>query len=274
MNLSYTIGISKSVLFLTTEVEYLGLLVDSTKQSFLVPKRKIVSWAALREQILACKKCVKIKTLQRFQGKCISFSLSVPSAQLFIRVMSSAIAHASASGQVGLSPCLRDELSYWLFLDSWEGFVPWRDKKHVGLSLSTDASGYGWGCIQLPSGDQEFRDYWNQQQKELNISTKEMLALVNALKALPTTIKDCRIDVNVDSRVLINAWEGQGSKGFPQLTKATRDRFFELSERNLQLRLSHVKSSNNLADDPSRRLSGLDSRLSDETWSLVEQTFC
>ena len=56
-----------------------------------------------------------------------------------------------------------------------------------------------------------------------------MLALVNALKAFPTTIKNCRTDVNVDSRVLIDAWEGQGSKGSPQLTKATKDLFFELS---------------------------------------------
>jgi len=100
-----------------------------------------------------------------------------------------------------------------------------------------------------------------------------MLALVNALKAPPATIKDCRIDVDVDSRVLIDAWEGQGSKNSPQLSKVTKDLFFELSERNLQLPLSHVKSSNNPADGPSRRLSGLDSRLSDETWSLVEQTF-
>ena len=125
----------------------------------------------------------------------------------------------------------------------------------------------------MPFGDKEFRDYWDQQQKELNISTKEMLALVNALKALTTTITDCRIDGDVDSRVLIDAWEGQGSKGSPQLTKATKDPFFELSERNLQLRLSHGKSSNYPADGLSRRLSGLDSRLWDETCSLVEQTF-
>ena len=273
-NLGYTIGINKSILFPTTLVEYLGLLVDSTRQSFLVPERKIVSWAALREKILACKKNVDIKTLERFQGKCISFSLAVPAAKLFIRAMSSAIAQASASGQIGLSISLREELSYWRFLDSWKSCVPWRDEKHVGLSLSTDASGYGWGCVlHLPDGDQEFRDYWDKQQKELNISTKEMLALVNALKALPSSIKDCRLDVDVDSRVLIDVWEGQGSTGSPQLTKATKDLFFELAERNLQLRLSHVKSSHNPADGPSRRLSRLDSKLSDESWGLVEQTF-
>ena len=274
VDLGYTIGISKSVLFPTTTVEYLGVLVDSTNQSFLVPERKNVSWAALREQILACNKYVNIKTMQRFQGKCISFSLAVPAAKLFIRVMSSAIARASASGQVMLSPCLREELCYWQFLESWQGPVSWRDEKHVGLSLSTDASGYGWGCVlHLPSGEQEFRDYWVQHQRQIDISTKEMLALVNALKALPATIKHCRIDVDVDSRVLIDAWEGQGSKNSPQLTKITKDLFFELSERNLQLNLNHVKSGDNPADGPSRRLSRLDSKLSDEAWSLVEQTF-
>lgn len=89
------------------------------------------------------------------------------------------------------------------------------------------------------------------------------------MRALPTTIKECRIDVDIDSRVLIDAWEGQGSKGSPQLTKATKDLFFELSERNLQLRLSHVKSSNNPADGPSRRLSGLliqDYRMKHGVW--------
>lgn len=35
--------------------------------------RKIKSFAALREDILACKSWVALKTLQRFQGKCIHF---------------------------------------------------------------------------------------------------------------------------------------------------------------------------------------------------------
>ena len=72
VELGYTIGISKSVLHsTTTSLEYLGFNVDSCKQSFLVPERKITSWACLREEILAHKKVVDVKTLQRFQGKCI-----------------------------------------------------------------------------------------------------------------------------------------------------------------------------------------------------------
>ncbi|CAH3165132.1 unnamed protein product, partial [Porites evermanni] len=66
IELGYTIGISKSVLYPTTSLEYLGFLVDSEKQSFIILQSKIVAWAFLQEKILACKKCVDVKSLQRF----------------------------------------------------------------------------------------------------------------------------------------------------------------------------------------------------------------
>ena len=82
VNLGYTIGIKKSVLVPVTSLEYLGLIVDSVRQSFLVPRRKIESWALIREKILACKKTVWIKTLQRFQGKCLSFLFGCSSREI------------------------------------------------------------------------------------------------------------------------------------------------------------------------------------------------
>jgi len=90
VDLGYTIGIAKSVLYPTTSVEYLGLTVDSLNQAFIVPGRKIEALAVLRKNILDCNKYTKVKTLQRFQGKCISLSLAVPAAKLFIRLMSQA----------------------------------------------------------------------------------------------------------------------------------------------------------------------------------------
>ncbi|KAK3705581.1 hypothetical protein QZH41_008451 [Actinostola sp. cb2023] len=54
------------VRFMATSLEYLGFVIDSKKQSFMIPQRKIVAWAYLREKILACKKYVDVKTLQRF----------------------------------------------------------------------------------------------------------------------------------------------------------------------------------------------------------------
>ena len=162
VELGYTIGISKSVLHPTTSLEYLGFVVDSQRQSFLVPQRKNISWASLRGEILARRKFVDVKTLQHFQGKCISLSLAVPAAKLFIREMARAISSASSNGQVFLSPGLREEIIHWRFLDSWKDCVPWRDEKHLRLSVSSDASGHGWG------GDRVLGDYWQESQRSLS----------------------------------------------------------------------------------------------------------
>ena len=190
VELGYTIGIKKSVLFPTTALEYLGLVVDSEKLSFLMPVRKIKSFAALREDILACKSWVAWS---------------------------------------------------WRFLDNCEQYNLLKEEKHYTVSLSTDASGHGWTCVlHLPSGDQSFRDYWNTDQRGLFISSKEMLALVHAIKAIPQEIRNGRLDAYVDSRVMIGAWNAQGSRKSPQLTRVTKQLFFALPSRNIQLNLQYL----------------------------------
>lgn len=103
----------------------------------------------------------------------------------------------------------------------------------------------------------------------LNISTKEMLALVNALQVAPISIRDCRVDVAVDSQVAIDTFQGQGSRTSSELTMAAKDLFYVLADWNIQLTLSHVSLIHNPADAPSRNISHLDSTLSPRVWSLV-----
>ena len=44
------------------------------------------------------------------------------------------------------------------------------------------------------SGERSFGDYWKENQTELFISTKELLALVHAIKALSEAIQNCGVD--------------------------------------------------------------------------------
>ena len=90
-----------------------------------------------------------VKTLQRFQGKCVSFSLSVPAAKLYIRNICGALASAHGSLEVDMSDLLREEIAHWRFLDSWTGHVNWRSEKHTYISVETDASGTGWGVLSI-----------------------------------------------------------------------------------------------------------------------------
>ena len=52
-------------------------------------------------------------------------------------------------------------------------------------------------------------DYWTDEHEELFISSKEMLALVHAIRALPDNIRDARVDACVDSKVMIGKARGQ-----------------------------------------------------------------
>lgn len=113
IELGYTIGLSKSVLTPCKRVEYIGFIVDTAKQAFVIPPRKIASFAALREEILSCKKSVHVKSLQKFQGKCVSLSLVVSAAKLYIRNMNAAIACCSGEGQVRLTDSLHEEICHW-----------------------------------------------------------------------------------------------------------------------------------------------------------------
>lgn len=75
------------------------------------------------------------------------------------------------------------------------------------------------------------------------------------------------MDAFVDSKELIDTWEGQGSRRSPELTSVTKELFFFFF-----CPLS-VLSGENTADGPSQRLSSLDSRLAGEAWERVEKAF-
>ena len=72
---------------------------------------------------------------------------------------------------------------------------------------------------------------------------------------------------------LIPAWERLGGRRCPELTNATKELSFVLLSRNVQLSLTHVLSRENPTDGPSRRLSSLDSRLTNEAWERIEKVF-
>ena len=99
---------------------------------------------------------VTVKTLQRLAGKCVSFSRAVPAARLFTREMNAAISQGLRSQKaVLLHGALREEISHWLFLESWDDPLPWRDERHFQISVATDASASGWEATVISPFRQE-----------------------------------------------------------------------------------------------------------------------
>lgn len=152
--LGYFIGLKKSSFTPNTNVRFLGYLCDSQRQAFILPQDKRQKFATLREAILE-NNTVSLRNLQKFSGKTTSFALLVPAAKLYSNVVYHSISKATkstATDKIKLSQPLREEITYWRFLDTWDECLPWRSEFHYQAQSFSDASNSGWGGQLLQDG--------------------------------------------------------------------------------------------------------------------------
>ena len=142
-------------------------------------------------------------------GKCVSFSLAVPGALLFTREMNRAISKAlRTSAPIKIDRTLRNEISHWLFLRTWDDPLPWRDERHIRISLATDASASRWGgSVTLSDRTIEVSDYWKEEEQHLDISTKEALALDKVLLSFSDSLENAWVDGLVDNQAVVHSWK-------------------------------------------------------------------
>ena len=81
---AYFIDLQKSVFLPVQIITFLGFLVDSVKQAFILPEERKHSFANFRDYLFKSK-VTPIKSLQKFACKAVSFSLAVPTAKLYCR---------------------------------------------------------------------------------------------------------------------------------------------------------------------------------------------
>lgn len=271
-SLGYTLALPKCTLNPSQSVRFLGYLCDSNCTAFLLPEDKREKFRELRETILAHTE-TSLRTLQRFAGKTTSFSIAVPAARLYTRAVFRAIgAHGRKPHKpIKIAGDLRKEITYWRFLDNWQGHLPWFKESHQVVKFFADASNSGWGGVVFsPEGEPvHLRDYWSREQSEKPIVIKEALALLNTLSTASQSLCNRRVDAQTDSLTLVQAWNNQGGKSL-ELTATIKD-IYELSLRcNIALSLCHVPSQANLADFPSRVLCAADCTLANTSWQKLE----
>ena len=159
-SLGYFIGLAKSVLTPQKQVPYLGFIIDSERQAFILLPHKKEKLIRLVKEILP-RHCLDLLTLQRLSGKCMSMSLAVPGTRLYVNEINLAVSGATRSSRpVKMSPALKKEIEHWLFLESWDGFFPWRSEKHTHVKLFSDSSHFAWGGALSPNAiDVNVYDY-------------------------------------------------------------------------------------------------------------------
>ena len=273
IKLGYFLGLPKSILMPRKVVPYLGFLSDSPREVFHLFPEKREKFLSLVQHILGCS-VISVKRLQRLVGKCVSFPLAVPGALLFTREMNNAISKAlRTSKPIRVQKALKDEISHWLFLRTWDDPLPWRDERHLRISLASDASASGWGgSVTLSDRVVEVSDYCTEAEQGLDISTKEALALDKVLLSFPDSLRNAWVDGLVDNQAVVHSWQRQGGKSV-SLNEAIKKLFFTTAKLNISLHLSFIPTNENEADAPSRRLTTLDCKLHPDIWAKVQKEF-
>ena len=272
-SLGYFIGLEKSTLVPCKQVSYLGFISDSEKQAFILLPHKKEKFLILLKRALSSG-TIDLVTLQRLGGKCISMALAVPGARLYTNEIKLALSRAVRSSRpIKLSGPLRQELEHWLFLETWNGFLPWRSERHFHFRLFSDSSSFDWGGVLGPGAiNVSTCDYWDLSVIGSDIATKETLALNNALQSFGNTVRNSWVDAFVDSQVLLHSWNRRGSRSHSLVT-ALKCLFETTLNLNIDLRVHYIPSPENPADSPSRRLSFQDSKLSPAMWALVQNLY-
>ena len=174
-----------------------------------------------------------------------------------------------------MSDDLKKELQYWEFLDSWDGFLPWRKESHFIVKIISDASNTGWfGILCLPVASKQTRDYWSSDDLEVSggIAVKETKVLYQTLSIFRNELANGRVDEYVDNSNLIDFWNNEGGRNII-LTNEIKDLFLLSMELNIALNMHYVPSKLNMADPPSRFYSDLDCAFPTPTWNLVDKAF-
>ena len=272
-SLGYFIGLAKSKLTPKKQVPYLGFVIDSERQAFTLLPHKKENFLCLVKETLP-RDTLDLLTLQRLSGKCVSMSLAVPGARLYVNEIYLAVSRATRSSRpVKMSAALKNEIEHWLFLETWDGFLPWRSEKHTLVRLFSDSSRFAWGGTLSPNAiEANVYDYWNATTIQADIATKEALALNNVLQSFADTIKNSWVDAFVDNMALVRSWNRQGSRS--QSYSAVLNKLFHtMTKLNIDLHLTFVPSSQNHADSPSRRLSLQNAKLCPSLWILAQELY-
>ena len=171
--LGYTLNLDKCSLTPSTELRFLGMIVDTIRRAFILPEDKREDFKQIRQFILSRHE-VSLVSIQRFVGKCVSFIPAVPLAKLYTAQANLAISYATRNGgTIPVQGPLREEVAHWTFLDLWQESLPWKTESHQLVTLWSDSSGYKWGGkVQLQDRSVIMGDYWKSEDLTLPIMIK------------------------------------------------------------------------------------------------------
>ena len=161
---------------------------------------------------------------------------------------------------------MKDELNWWV--ENVDTQVRTIHKPSPDLTISTDSSMIGWGCI-VAEGQESFNGHWSKDEQEEHINVLEVKAILLAIKALikHSTLKPNHIRVLSDSTTAVAYVNKMGGITSAKCNDIAKQIWTFCVDRNIWISCQHIPGDINPADAPSRKLHH------DLEWQIEQQVF-
>ena len=251
----FTINMEKSHLTPTTEIEFLGFILNSVSMTIHLTEPKHKRILGLIENVMKSKsKKISIRQLAKVIGNLISTFPACDDGQLHYRDLErekirSLRVHGSWSHHIRLSEICIAQLCWWVGrLHSgcpYKSLVP----VHFTISFYSDASGEGWGALVAGANA---NGPFTEKQKTLSINSRELLAIYLGLLSLRDKLIGHSILCLCDNTTAVSCVNKRGSQDF--FRDKLVGKIFELvSSLNAQIAATHLAGeANGNADGLSR----------------------
>ena len=113
------------------------------------------------------------------------------------------------------------------------------------------------------------RDYW-PSVRSADVNLLESRGLLNALVSFKSELSNSRAIVHIDNKVLKSALDDDGCRN-SAINEVVKEIHRYSRDQNFNIQAFYVPSSHNLVDEPSRKCSDLDCKLSVGAWLSLER---
>lgn len=256
-SLGFLINWEKSVTTPTRVIEYLGMVIDSTRLSFALPTVKV------QEVKKMCKKAldtgqVPLRDVASILGNFTWAIPTIPFAQSHYRSMQrfyiteSQKALGDLNVKCVLSVGSRSDLQWWVAnLEEANGkeFFP----KIADMEIYSDASRSGWGAI---CDGVTTRGPWTTDQSAMHINCLELLGALYALQSFAKEAHGLSIRMHLDNSTAVCYINKGGGTKSAELTKIAKEIASFCERQQLSIVANHLAGVLNVeADRESRAIS-------------------
>ena len=268
--LGFTINYEKSIIEPTQELEYLGVVLNTTAMELRLPGEKLKKIRLEAGKIAQGAEPLTARVLARLIGKMNAASQVIPPAPLFYRHLQRALSQALERGnqsyetQLTLSEECREELQWWMTkMSKWNGRT--LVKSEFDMTITSDASLWGWGAT---NGTRKTGGPWSNEERRQHINCLELLAARLALQTFAKNSTRVSILLRLDNSTAVAYINNLGGTVSRELILLTRSLWMWCLERNIQIVAQHLPgSTNKVADEESRTLRDR------SDWMLSTQVF-